>query len=203
MLTLDHIIYATNNLHSGIEDICALTGVTAEVGGSHAGKGTCNALLSFGNNRYLEIIAPDTQQNLSGTLGADLQQRESPGILAWAIALDSFTQVIPLLDRRGYRYSTAQGSRIQPSGSQLNWQMLFIRNHPFDNLMPFFINWLDSPHPANDTPGGCALEGFTLTTNNQDLRNFIKELGVDIEIAEGFDSMSARILSPNGEVVLR
>src|SRR5262245_58945838 len=55
---IDHVIIAISSLDRGIADFAALTGVTPEKGGQHPGRRTQNALVSLGDGRYLEILAP-------------------------------------------------------------------------------------------------------------------------------------------------
>ena len=93
MAKLDHLMYAVPVLELGMQKIFELTGVAPVMGGSHPGMGTRNALLCLGEDQYLEIIAPDPQQDLAGTTGDILARNPNSGIRAWAIATKDLSGV--------------------------------------------------------------------------------------------------------------
>ena len=124
-MQLDHIMVACADLQQGIDEIAALTGVRAEFGGVHPGAGTCNALLSFGGDQYLEIIAPDPQQPITDGLGAELKAFDRSSIRTWAVAAQGFDHTMKALLARGYDHHIIDMSRTRPDGIELNWQILF------------------------------------------------------------------------------
>ena len=203
-MKLDHVMYAVSDLQDGIDEIKKLTGITATFGGAHEGQGTCNALLSFDDSQYLEIIAPDKEQALAGTSGQELLDRQFSGIRRWAVATADFAPLKRVLDDHSYGHRVIDMTRTRPDGLKLSWQILFVTKHPFRDFMPFFINWLDSKHPADDAPAGCTLNNYAvqLVENSDVFSGLMKALDIDVEVIEGPDGMRAIIDSPNGRVML-
>src|SRR5258708_32736597 len=81
---LDHILLGCHDLQRGIDFAEQHTGVRAAFGGVHPGRGTQNALLSLGTRRYLEIIAPDLQQNAADEHAPRLRTLTEPRLIGWA-----------------------------------------------------------------------------------------------------------------------
>ena len=200
MTQLDHIMYACPDLQAGIDEIYALTGIMPAMGGSHPGVGTRNALLSLDNHQYLEIIAPDPEQDLTGTTGQLLLDHGGTGIRSWAIACDSLTKVATLAAARNITTrDIIDMSRTTPDGVKLAWQLLFLT----DPHMPFFIDWLKSPHPALSTPTGCQLKSFHISAlAPATYLGLLSDLALPIAVTAGADAFAAELETPKGTVLL-
>ncbi len=200
MAQLDHIMYACPDLQAGIDEVYQLTGVLPAMGGSHPGVGTRNALLSLGNLQYLEIIAPDPEQDLEGTTGQLLLDHGGSGIRSWAVASDDLAAVRQIAERLNLASrDIIDMSRTTPDGVELAWQLLFLQNPE----MPFFIDWLQSPHPALSTPTGCALESFSITTPQpQTYQPLLQALDLPYEATSGPAACRAQLQTPKGIVTL-
>lgn len=200
MTKLDHLMYAVPDLELGMQQIHELTGIEPIMGGSHPGVGTRNALLSFSADQYLEIIAPDPEQNLAGTTGELLARNPNSGLRAWAVASDDLAAV---RDAAATQNVAARDiinmARTTPDGVALAWQLLFLDEPHW----PFFIDWQNSPHPALTAPQGCQLSNFVVTTPDpQQYAALLAKLDLQVEVKEGTFGFSAKLTTPNGVVEL-
>ena len=162
---LDHILLGCNDLEHGIDFVEEHTGVRAAFGGVHPGRGTQNALLSLGIRRYLEIIAPDPQQNASAELASMLKKLTEPRLVGWAAHPGDIQVLAADLAKAGIvAEGPTPGSRKPPDGNVLHWKTLNLKDDA-NGLLPFFIEWsADSSHPSADAPSGCQLLRFELLT---------------------------------------
>ena len=202
---LDHILLGCNDLDRGVAFVEEHTGVRAAFGGVHPGAGTHNALLSLGENRYLEIIAPDPKQPASAD-SRDLRRlTEDPAIVGWAVHradLDAFASRLKEqgLDVEG----PIRGSRKRPDGRVLSWKVMRLKGDS-TQLLPFFIEWsADSVHPSVDSPHGCELLRFEAFAPDADARAISpqwKALRLDVPLAEGKNSLLiATVVGPQGQL---
>jgi len=199
---LDHFILGCDDLDRGIDFVEKRTGVRAVFGGVHPGRGTRNALLSLGEQRYLEIMAPDPAQQ--GALQIPgLRELKEPRIVGWAVHPADVMQLAARLREAGIAFKDPQpGSRQRPDGKLLHWKSLtLVDDH--DGLLPFFIEWsADSLHPSADAPKGCRLERFgAVTPDPAGLSNLSAVLQIDLPISRGEKSgLQAIISGPQGRL---
>lgn len=202
---IDHLLWAVPNLDTGTETFVELSGIEAAPGGRHPGFGTHNALLSLGERCYLELIAPDpTQSQLSG-LGQHLEGLSAPRLVTWCAAAKDLAVIASAARALGFEPGdiTPMGRR-RPNGLQLEWQVLQIGGHPFGPLLPFFIFWGDTPHPAASSPKGCRLVDFRLAhPQAETLASNLADLGLDIPVDLGTEAkLCAQIDTARGRLDL-
>ena len=185
---LDHILLGSPDLQGGIDFVARLTGVRATFGGVHPGRGTQNALLSLGERRYLEIIAPDpAQPGVKNPVASNLHSLTEPRIVGWAAHPGSVTAFAEKLRAAGVGFDgPTPGSRKRPDGQVLKWQIVSLADTA-SGLLPFFIEWgQNSVHPSVDAPKGCALLGFAAETPDPEkLLATLKVLNLDLPVKKG------------------
>ncbi|MBS1811546.1 MAG: VOC family protein [Acidobacteria bacterium] len=201
---VDHLLLGVPNLEEGIAWVEAKTGVKAVLGGRHPGLGTHNALLSLGQQQYLEIIAPDPTQTTLAPQFAFLQLATTPRLLTWAAKTNDIEALAAKAHAANFELDgPREGARSRPDGKLLRWKTLFIKSE-FSLLIPFFIEWNpESLHPAEDSPIGCRLQGFALECPEpQNLRASLAKLGIAAQVYRSRESRPKAILAtPRGEVV--
>ena len=198
MLYLDHIMYAVPDLEDSMAEIASITGIVPSNGGVHPGNGTRNALLGLSDSSYLEIIGPDKKQNLENTLGELLVSKNTSGIRAWAVAVSDLALVADVAQDLGFRVrERKEMSRKTPEGSLLEWELLFLDGGP---LLPFFIDWKGSEHPARKAPSGCGLSELSISAEEPKVyQELLNKLQLEVSVSEGEPAISAIIRSPKGD----
>jgi len=204
---IDHLVYATPDLNTGIEAIEKLTGVRATPGGQHPGRGTRNALIALGPTSYLEIIGPDPEQPAPPNprpFGID--GLKAPRLARWVVKGQNLEQLAAEASRKGIQLGeVTSGKRQRPDGVLLTWRYTDPRVDLADGLVPFFIDWGESPHPAATAAKGLTL--IALRAEHPDaarVRKILTQLGLDLPVRTGpAPALIATIDSPRGRVELR
>jgi hypothetical protein len=206
---LDHILLGCDDLDRGIDFVEQHTGVRAAFGGVHPGRGTRNALLSLGERRYLEVIAPDPKQDRIEPFAqkqvAHLKQLSSPHLIGWAAHPGDLEKFSARLREANIAFDGPRpGSRQRPDGKLLQWKTLNLKDDR-DGLLPFFIEWsANSLHPSADAPKGCKITSFrAVTPNINEMTKIVSSLQLDLPLSFGDQlALLATIVGPKGELTL-
>lgn len=204
-IPLDHLLLGVPDLDEGIAFVGRLTGVRAVVGGSHPGRGTRNALLALSARQYLEIIAPDPDQDVVSPLST----LDSPALVQWAARSDDIQALADRLRAAGFDTSGPHpGSRSRPDGRVLTWKTLSLpRTFAPAGIdpIPFFIEWdATSVHPSEDSPLTGELVSVEFHHPDADaLRQTFNRIGIDAEVREAeTPRLAAAIRTAAGVVTL-
>jgi hypothetical protein len=204
---VDHLVYAVADLDRGIAEIERLLGVRASPGGRHPTWRTRNALVSLGPSCYLEIIAPDPEHSPSSEgRPFGLDTLASSRLIAWAAKGRELANIREVAAQCGVVLGKVlSGSRNQPQGGVLTWTLTDLRCVVADGIMPFFIDWGTSPHPALLASQGATLVEFLAEHPDADrVRRMLRIIAVDLPISAGpAPALIAKIDGPFGRVVLR
>ncbi len=205
---VDHLVYATPDLKVGIDAIEHLLGVRATPGGQHPGLGTRNALVALGPRRYLEIIGPDLDQPKPAEprrFGID--GLKAPRLVTWVAKSDNPQEAVDAAGRAGFRLgAVVPGSRRRPDGVVLQWRFTDPTIMIAGGVVPYFIDWGSSPHPADTAARGLSL--VSLTAEHPDaakVQRMLDAVGVGgLRVRQGSKPMLiATIEGPRGRVDLR
>ncbi len=154
-MRVDHLVWYSSDLAAGEQYYSARMDCAPAYGGTHPGEGTQNSLLSLGDATYVEILARDPAQDASASLDRELAELEGQGLYHWAVGGVDLNEIIERARRSSHEVSdVVSGGRRLPNGNWLGWRLVGLRNHGFGALVPFFIDWTDSTHPASRAPRG-------------------------------------------------
>jgi glyoxalase-like protein len=204
---IDHLVYATPDLGLGVDRLERLLGVRASPGGQHQGRGTRNALIALGPAAYIEVIGPDPEQPpppRPRMFGVD--RLTEPKLVTWAAKTSDLARTAARASAAGAALgAVAAGSRTRPDGLVLTWRFTDPATVVADGIVPFFIDWGTSPHPAKTAAAGCTL--IALRAEHPDaarVKKLLDGLELPLPVTTGSaPALTATIDSPKGRVELR
>jgi hypothetical protein len=205
---VDHLVYAVPDLDTGVADLERRLGVRASPGGQHPGRGTRNALIALDADSYLEILAPDPAQPAPvGGRWFGVDPATPARLAGWAVKGSDLVRVAASAAARGVPLGpVVAGSRQRPDdGVTLKWTLTDPGVASGVTLLPFFIDWADSPHPAVTAARGPVLESLRAEHPRPDLaREPLAAIGIDLPIEKGpRPALVATLRTVSGVVELR
>ncbi len=207
LASVDHLVYAAPELDAAIGDLEERVGVRATAGGRHIGEGTHNALIALGPSAYIEILAPDPGQpppprprwlGVNGLRAARLTR--------WAARAANLERRVAAAERVGVALGPVlSGRRERSDGVLLTWRFTDPHTVLADGIVPFFIDWGATPHPAGAAAAGATLIG--LRAEHPDpapVRAFLRRLGVELAVSAGpAPALVATLDTLRGRIELR
>jgi hypothetical protein len=185
---LDHLVYATPDLLATVQKLESDIGVRATAGGRHPAWGTMNALLSLGARVYLEIIGPDPDypHPSAGRLFA-LDTLARPCLLTWVARAEHLQGTVAMAQAVGIDLGEVEArSRQRLDGSLLHWDMTDPRKAREGGIIPYFINWGTTAHPAETAAHGCTLQALkAIHPEAERVRHILLHLGLDLRVEQG------------------
>lgn len=182
-MRIDHIVWYQADLAEGSRFFAERMDIPPLYGGEHPGEGTANSVMALGPTTYLEILGRDPAQS-NVQLESEVKALSGSGIYHWAIGGIDLQTLRDRAERAGLSGGgLVPGGRVRPDGKRLSWTCWGLRNHQFGSLLPFFIDWMDSEHPAVSAPLGGRLKTFHVESDNAAaLEKVFTALDLDIAV---------------------
>lgn len=187
-IAIDHILFGTPELALGMDRVEELLGVRPVPGGRHPQYGTRNALVAIGPSCYLEVMAPDPGLPAPerGVLFG-LPELPEPRLVSWVLRRGAIDQTAAAAGLG----PVDAGRRERDDGTVVSWRLSDPYAERLGGVVPFLIDWGDTPHPARSAPPAGELVGLRIEHPAPGrVRSVLRELGVDVvEAAEGDPSI--------------
>lgn len=158
---LDHIVVLVHSLDDAVRDYTAL-GFTVVPGGEHSDGRSHNALVSFADGSYLELIAFK-----GGVVPEDhffYRPGNSEGLVTYALLPDDIERTVREARSRGLDMGRPRpGGRERPDGTRIEWKIA----EPPTRDLPFLC--ADVTSRSMRVPGGDATRHLNGATGIADL----------------------------------
>ena len=200
---IDHFAVAGGDLQNLTAWFTTESGVEPTAGGAHAGVGTRNALVSLGGGTYLELIAPDPDQpdpTQPRPFGIDSLGPEQHRLTTFAVSVSDIDDAVARLAVIGVDLGRAQAmSRTRPDGVQLAWKLTLSIYPEGGGVLPFLIEWGDTPHPSASAAPGCTIDQVSFRhPDPARVKAAFEVLGLDAPVESGEPALSLTLNTPNG-----
>lgn len=134
-LQLDHAVIAVNDLDAAIRDYRSL-GFTVVPGGLHANRATHNALITFPNGTYLELLAATGEPPAPGLIDFSPLLRHGEGLAGFALRSDDLEAETHRLRAAGFAVDAIiPGERHRQDGAVVRWKLALVAG----GFAPFLI----------------------------------------------------------------
>lgn len=203
-MRIDHLVWYCGDLAKGRDAIAQHCGAAPAYGGEHPGEGTGNYLLSLGPSTYLEILGRDPAQPET-SLDPVIRNLTGMGLYHWAVSGVGLAALKERARKAGLTGGElVTGGRVKPDGGRLQWTCFGLRDHGFGALVPFFIDWHGTPHPALSAPQGAKLASFEVfSPAAQRLADLFGAIGLDVPVSRhDTPGITATLESSRGEYQL-
>jgi hypothetical protein len=205
--TLDHVVIASYDLESDINDFHKNLQTKPIPGGKHPSLGTRNALVSVVNSKtYIELLAPDPRN--TSKLGHQMLSMHGRGLSLtpyhYAIRTSNLEAVRKKAKSLGMEPTEIEeASRTNTNGKILKWKWVFLRGHKLGGLVPFFVDWSGSTHPTDamnvgDDVGAACLSVKVVVAAPTEYLNKVKSLLQGVEGVEFEENETPALYFPVG-----
>src|SRR5690606_16338938 len=132
----DHIVIAVNDLDQAVADYTT-AGFTVTPGGEHKGGASHNALITFQDGAYFEIIAFKGEAPHRSHWPELLRKGE--GLVDYALRTDDLHREAAALRTAGLDVGDpVDGGRFRPDGQRIDWQTLRLGRERGPSALPFY-----------------------------------------------------------------
>ena len=202
---LDHLVYATGNLTTTVDELAHGLGVRPSPGGRHPELGTENCLADLGNGAYLEIIGPDGGLPPPGGRPFGIDALPAAKLVAWAARTRDMSGLIKRLTLVGWNPGPVISmARRDRAGSLLRWDLTVRDDSRDGGVLPFFIDWGITSHPTRTAAGGLRLASFRAAhPDPATMAALLTASGEALTVDYGPEpALTAVICGPGGTMVL-
>ena len=156
---------------------------------------------------YLELVGPDPAQPApAGPRWLGLDDLSGSRLVTWAAKGADLEARVAAAARAGVELGPVRsGERRRPGGQLLRWRFTYPDVRQGDGLVPFLIDWGESPHPADRAPRGLELVGLRAEHPAPEaIGRMLRHLGIELQVSPGpRPALIATLETPRGRVELR